>query len=514
MTSGQKLGLVLGIVVGLLSLVIPLGVVAWMMWPSSPKDPLPARFDTQGPYLILATRRCAMDYSQAIGKAAALHPAARQEEFDPDELSATLEMLRRTQPRYVLVFIEPDEMDVNFAWRWLTMATQVDDDPFVDMRTGFITGATPLAATAFVDRIADVASGQVQLVGAFVDNLGPPEQGNQQYFNSFSRNMMIPVFEQRFSLRTVAHGKGGFTDKRLAALDGAGIVHFGGHGHPDRIDDGLLAQQVERLKLAPCIVFNGACYTGVTRRWFDVMASPPAEKFVDPADSFCLKMLANNAVAYLAAVHPDHGMPVYQELEFLAYTGAPLGDLMKHTHDGVVLGGGGKLPQLESLGDAAKSAPVTPTDVMLKGTAARILFGDPALIVGSSFTEQPFATTVTVEADQLRVAATVRNGKLMSEFTDTFHSDLSPNAPFNDRAVIVCDLPAGWTDLAEVTVEQVTAKGSSLKHRLVGFAIEQDQGKTRLHVQVDVPATGFQQSAFRAVGSTVSLVAKLGIKHP
>ncbi len=513
MTRGQKLGLVLGIVAGLLSLVIPLGVMAWMMLPSSPKEPLPVRFDTQGPYLILATSRSAVDYSQAIGKAAALHPAARQEQFDPNDLSATLEMLSKTQPRYVLVFIEPDELDVNFAWRWLTMATQVDDDPFVDMRTGFITGATPLSATAFVDRIADAAAGKVQLAGAFVDNLGPPEQGNQQYFNTFSRNMMIPVFDQRFALSTVAHGKGGFTDKRLAALDGAGIVHFGGHGHPDRIDDGLHAQQIERLKLAPSIVFNGACYTGVTHRWFDVAAFPPVEKFVDPADSFCLKMLATNAVAYLAAVHPDHGMPVYQELEFLAYTGAPLGDLMKHTHDGVVLGGGGKLPKLESLGGAAKSGPVNPTDVMLKGTAARVLFGDPALIVGDSFTEEPFATTVTEEADQLRVVATLRNSKLTSEFTDTFHNDLSPKAPFNDRAMIVCDLPAGWTNLAEVTVEQVTAKGSALKHRLVGFAIEQDQGKMRLHVQVDVPATGFQQSAFRAVGSTVSLVAKRGKKR-
>ena len=38
---------------------------------------------------------------------------------------------------YALVFIEPDELDVNFAWSWLKIACGLDDDPFVDVRTGF-----------------------------------------------------------------------------------------------------------------------------------------------------------------------------------------------------------------------------------------------------------------------------------------------------------------------------------------------------------------------------------------
>src|SRR5207253_1068085 len=93
--------------------------------------------------------------------------------------------LRQKQARYALVFIEPDELDVNFAWRWLTMTSRLDDDPFVDVRTGFITGATPQAAEAFVARIAAAAAGRLRLPGAFVDNLGPPKQGGQQYFNTF-----------------------------------------------------------------------------------------------------------------------------------------------------------------------------------------------------------------------------------------------------------------------------------------------------------------------------------------
>jgi hypothetical protein len=56
----------------------------------------------------------------------------------------------------------------------------------------------------------------------------------------------------------------------------------------------------------------------------------------------------------------------------------------------------------------------------------------------------------------------------------------------------------------------VAVKGGqqSLPHRLVGHAVEIDQGKRRLHVQVDVPATGFQQSALRVTGATVELVVR------
>src|SRR4029453_15199010 len=205
-----------------------------------------------------------------------------------------LASLRKIQPRYALVFIQPDELDVNFAWRWLTMTSGIDDDPFADVRTGFITGATPEAARAFVERIAAGAAGQFRLAGALVDNLGPFEQGTQTFFKTFPGAMMLPAsFEERFTGRSISHGKGSFTDDRLSALAGAGLVHFGGHGHPQCIDDGVKAAQVSQLKLSPCVVFNGACYTGVTHRWFDQMTGTVSEKTVEPGDSFCLNLLQN-----------------------------------------------------------------------------------------------------------------------------------------------------------------------------------------------------------------------------
>jgi hypothetical protein len=417
--------------------------------------------------------------------------------------------MKKVQPRYALVFIQPDELDVNFGWRWLTMTSQIDDDPFVDVRTGFITGATPQAVMAFVDRIAGVARGQVRIPGACVDNLGPAEGGTKRSFNTIAGAFMLPsTLGERFTPRSISHGKGAFTDDRLSALDGAGLVHFGGHGYPDRIDDGLAAVQLPGLKLAPCVVFNGACYTGVTHRWYDQSTGTVAEKTVEPDASFCLNLLQKEVWGYLAALHPDHGMPVYQEMEYLGFQGGSLGDVIKHTYDGVVLGAGGKLPTFKSLADGAASPFTSPADVMLKGTAARILLGDPALIVCDAFLPAPFSIKLTEAGKDLRVTATLTNPHLKSTLTDTYHNDLNPQAPFNDRALLIVDLPEGWDSVSSVEIIDLTAAGKSMPTRLVGSALERDDKHFRLHVQIDVPAQGFQQSPLRTAGATVEFVVK------
>jgi hypothetical protein len=501
------LGILFGVGAALLGVAGGAAGLLWWLWPVAAKEPLEVRLDPAGPYLILATRKAAADYPGALARARELHPEAERLDFDPADLAALEPALRKVQPRYALVLIRPEELDVNFAWRWLEMTSRLDDDPFVDVRSGFITGATPEAAEAFVGRIADAVAGRLRLPGAFVDDLGPPEHGNQRYFNSFRGAPCIPVLGGRFAPRSISHGKDDFGDDRLDSLAGAGLVHFGGHGHPDRIDDGLTAGQVARLKLAPCVVFNGACYTGVTGRWYEVNGDWLVARSVEPDDCLCLKLLGNEVIAYLAALHPDHGMPVYQEMEYLAWRGASLGDVIKHTHDGIVLGAGGRLPKLDALADGAAAPKGGPADMMLRGTASRVLFGDPALVVCDGFTAAPFTTEVTEEDGALRVTATLANPALASTFTDTYHNDLDPKAPFNDRALVVIDLPPGW-QAGRAEVVAVRTRGQALPYRLVGQAVERDGGARRLHVQVDVAAEGFQKSPLRVKGAMVELLVR------
>jgi hypothetical protein len=63
--------------------------------------------------------------------------------FDPSDLERVKPSLQRIQPRYALVFVEPAQLDVNFAWKLLKVLSEIDDDPFVDVRYGFVTGDTP-----------------------------------------------------------------------------------------------------------------------------------------------------------------------------------------------------------------------------------------------------------------------------------------------------------------------------------------------------------------------------------
>jgi len=168
-----------------------------------------------------------------------------------------------------------------------------------------------------------------------------------------------------------------------------------------------------------------------------------------------------------------------------------------------------ELPALEPFMDDMPSPQWTPSDVMLKGTAARILFGDPALIVSEPFTKPPFDVSLAViDSDQLIITATLTNTKLKSEYTDTYHADLASNKQlFNDRALIIVDLPDGWEDVERVNVMSVRLGEHESPHRLVGHVVEEDDDVRRLHVQVDVPTTGYMQSRFRQSSATVVLKA-------
>jgi len=470
------------------------------------RKPLIPTLDTNGPYALISTTAATRQYAGALAEARKLHPGANEFSFDPADLQPLATVLQKLQPRYAMVFLLPTELDVNFAWRWLQLSTQLDDDPLVDLRTGFISGTDPAAATALVHRIRTAVESKTPLAGLAVDNLGPNTMAGKTAFYENPVNFMIPVLGDRFGLRTLSHGTEAFDQQRLGTMDGAGLVHFGGHGHPERVDDGVTAQQVKQLKLARCVVFNGACHTGVTGRWFD-LRDKILEQQVSSGDSFALALLQNNVLGYLAALHPDHGMPVYQEMEFLATDGATLGDLIKHTHDGVILAAGGKLPQWPSFTNNAPIPQCTPADIMLMGTASRVLFGDPALRLSAPFTEAPFEISSSPAGDGiLNIKAQLKNAALKSTFTDTYYSEMSsvPNM-FNDRALISCKLPTDWDSVRKVEIAQVTAKGQTLTSRLVGFAVEKEGRERTLHAQVDLPSTAFMESTFRTAGSTVEL---------
>ena len=264
---------------------------------------------------------------------------------------------------------------------------------------------------------------------------------------------------------------------------------------------------VQKLKLSPCIAFNGACYTGVTSTWFDMRSGKLKEQKVDASKSFCLGILTNNVIAYFASLHPDHGIPVYQEMEYMAASGASLGEIIKHTYDGVVLGNGGKLPDFETLADGM-ILNWSPKEIMLKGTASRVLFGDPAYVPAEAFSSPPFDVKIRIKEEELEIVAILVNPILKSTYTDTYHSEMSETRQFNDRALLVFTLPDGWDIIKKISISDVTGDGKSIKHRLVGYAVESDGKKSILHIQIDLLSSGYMQSQFRQKGAMIRLIVK------
>ncbi len=465
---------------------------------------LEVSLDTQGPYMIMATKKASTDYKEAIEEALTLHPEAKV--FSYENISSSYRIIQKEKPRYILLFIDPSELDVNFAWQWLTMTTKIDDDPLVDVRTGFITGENPGKVKEFIGRIKKAVKGELILPGALTDNLGPDMTIGKKDFVKNRGTFFLPVFEERLTVNTISHGTEGFSQERLQSLDNAGLVHFGGHGYPDRIVDCLNGPYVRKVSLSPCVVFNGACYTGVTGKWYEMFTGNGMvkEHSVEKDKSFCLGILSNNTAGYLAALNPDHGIPVYQEMEYLATTGASLGEIIRYTHNGVIVASGGKIPQFEHLSNNMPSPAWTEADVMLKGTASRVLFGDPSLIVMNAFTKPPFNITVKkIDEKTIIIKAVVENNKLKSTFTDTYYSDLSGDQKmFNDRAFIICDIP-DWDKISKVEVIKVQCHDKELKYILKGSGFDKEEHK--IYIQIDVPSTGYMQSEFREAGSTVEL---------
>lgn len=496
-----------------LATVVLSGVIAAVVGPgcsapsSAPRATSQVLVDPAGPYAILASTKAAAVYGAAIAEAKQLHAGAESREFDPGDLATLLTALKTNPPRYALVFMLPEEIDVNFGWRWVTMTTQLDVDPFVDLRTGFITGASPGAALGFVKRIGQFARGEIRMPMRMVDNLGPNPQAPKGSCVSEKGSFMIPVYADATEVTTISHGLEGFTAEKMKLMEDAGFVHYGGHGYPDRVVDSLNGVWVRKIRFAPGLFFNGACYTGVPHGWFDMMGPKVTRKTVKASESFCLGVLASGPVAYFAALHADHGIPVYQEMEYLACTGAPLGDVIKYTHDGVVLGGGGRLPVFDEFKDGMPHQARTPADFMLKGTASRVLYGDPSLKVLEPFADPSFDVTCAAQGQALQVTATIKNLKLKSTFTETYYSEMSQTKQFNDRALVTCKLPDNWRAVSGIAQLSVTSGGQALTGKLIGFGVEQDGGANLLYVLIDLPSTGYQDGPFRKAGAKVSFTA-------
>ncbi len=125
-----------------------------------------------------------------------------------------------------------------------------------------------------------------------------------------------------------------------------------------------------------------------------------------------------------------------------------------------------------------------------------------------AFSSPPFDVKIRIKEEELEIVATLLNPILKSNYTDTYHSDMSKTRQFNDRALLIFALPDGWDIIKKISISDVIAEGKSIKHRLIGYAVESDGRKSYLHIQIDLPSSGYMQSQFRQKGAMIRLIAK------
>lgn len=109
--------------------------------------------------------------------------------FAWDALDETFVKLRELAPEFVVVFVSPEELDVNRHFDFLERATRLDADPFVDFSYGYLTAATPAELKGFVENI--LKAQKSGLPKKMLD-FGPAEE-NQ--FTSFTNDNLAPSFK-------------------------------------------------------------------------------------------------------------------------------------------------------------------------------------------------------------------------------------------------------------------------------------------------------------------------------
>src|SRR5262249_694067 len=161
-------------------------------------------------------------------------------------------------PRQVAVVLRPDQLDYVFARAFLQLATEIDDDPFVDFDYGFITGRTP------EDALALVAAAQAASQPREADRLA-------QVCRALDRSFLLkqpyhllgatlPCLQAYVRGReNEAHDRD-FVARLLPKLGDAAVVTFIGHGMPREVVGGPDAADLAPLRLPGAVVLNVACY--------------------------------------------------------------------------------------------------------------------------------------------------------------------------------------------------------------------------------------------------------------
>ncbi|MHC4342917.1 MAG: hypothetical protein ACYSX0_22235 [Planctomycetota bacterium] len=479
-------------------------------------------------YLILVPKGSPLNEA---AKVLAKHRGAEIVLFNPKSPEDSLKTLIRKGARYVAVFVEPGEMDVNLVRKLIVLSTLMDEDPFCDFAFGFFTATAPEKVKAFVQRAirADkkgVKPYSMRLSASNISRLYP----------SYSFLDGVPG-ESWF----VAQGDIAYAEKAMAEFGRAGFVHFGGCADPEGIwlfDDKrnldrskhwpydpdtvgqdpegemprVTAEHFRALKLDHAVVWTHACHIGsVGRIWVegDIVSTfgrcEKVEEYRIPESrSVGIAIIESGASAYIAPLGPNFGAQSAIEQTFAAETGAPLGDVLRHAYHDVVMDTGGH-PERIGIYVTGKPARWDPDGfVNYNSPHNRALYGDPLF---RPFGDRRAPATVRVEsqedADGIDLVFRLEKSGYLGR---TWYGNRGHKDPGRGRIYEVIPLRAAPSDLAVDASKAQNSKGESFVISNTTALVERIDGKVYLHLQLvtDDP------KALREKGATVKVRVGFG----
>ena len=406
----------------------------------------------------------------------------------PGEYAEAEGALKLTLPEFVTIVTAPDRLDVNAHFDFLEMAAKLDADPFVDLAFGYITGATPDEALAFVERLKKVQK-RKKLPRTMVE-FGPASKNAD--WGGPAAHAVAKGWKRSWGY----HGSVGEMVAKKELLEGHGLLRAGGHGMPDGIVDGFSGRDLREreIDLSPSIYFSGPCYCGVTGPWYDLSSGVAKRTVVAPEESFALAAIASGVTALFAGLDPDRGETTSQEMEHLWVEGCALGHAAKSTYDGAALALRTPDISLYRYVDGERRPYRDLAQQMIGGGAGRALFGDPTFTPWKSSAPPPVKVRKKDKRDALEL---------------TWAVDKAPTTYWMMNDVYRCG--GGWTHriqfrleippataaaLESFEVARLEAKDGPLDGRFPTAMIERWGDRAYLHVYLVFPRAGQQNTFF------------------
>jgi hypothetical protein len=471
-------------------------------------------------YVVLTSRTSPGDpWFEAARRLAAWRKGTLVTGFDPLDPAAVAPRLRELGARRVALVLPADEIDVNTQRRFLHVASRLDDDVFVDLSWGFVTGTKATTPGEMVERARAMEKAGVDRrwtsvavasdVQGFVSaGAGDPTAkragwGGKSVYWPCRESDPEPLDYARRTLKEIL---------------GGGVVSFSGCGDPEgtwlfsdrrnldaskhwKFDPARVGQDPKgempraradlfrRMDLRGAVVWDGVCHSGSLRRVYvegDIVSTfgtvdRTTEYLIPEGRSVGGAILDAGAAAFIAPLGPNHGYATLVESEAAFEGRLDLGDVVRSTWNQVAVAlGKAPAPDLYVPG----GGPVDPGAPMTGGAMNRVLYGDPAL---APFAKETLAPSVGVDRREVTgvtggfaVVATVRE-KSWSQW------DMFGAGADHDRVRAVVELTKDDPASLDVRVRATDAAGKRIAADRLSALVERIDGKRLLHLQVSAP---------------------------